>query len=153
MVEYNKHMGIVDQCDMQLSFTESTRKTMKWYKKLFIHLLDLAVYNSYILYKESRNVEMELSTFQLHLIKELCERGPQEKHYHDRPGQERPGRLTERHFPSLITNGRRRKCHICSNTRKKPRNNNQKTYYECVECNVGLCVSPCFKEYHTLMHF
>ena len=51
IVEYNKHMGAVNKCDMQLSFTETIRKCMKWYKKLFAHFVDLTVYNAHILYK------------------------------------------------------------------------------------------------------
>ena len=38
---YNKHMGAVDKTDIQISLAECTRKTRKWYKKLFLHLLDL----------------------------------------------------------------------------------------------------------------
>ena len=32
---YNKHMGAVDKTDIQISLAEYTRKTRKWYKKLF----------------------------------------------------------------------------------------------------------------------
>lgn len=35
VLEYNKKMGLVDKADMQLSFCESIRKTMKWNKKFF----------------------------------------------------------------------------------------------------------------------
>jgi len=32
---YTKNMGAVDKTDMQISLTECTRKTRKWYQKLF----------------------------------------------------------------------------------------------------------------------
>jgi len=35
VMEYNMNMGAVDQVDMQISFTECIRKTVKWYKKVF----------------------------------------------------------------------------------------------------------------------
>lgn len=37
--EYNQNMGGVDNVDRQLSITETVRKTMKWYRKLFFHLV------------------------------------------------------------------------------------------------------------------
>ena len=52
---YNKNMGAVDKTDMQISFTECTRKTRKWYRKLFFHLVDLCLYNAYVLYKVNTN--------------------------------------------------------------------------------------------------
>jgi len=44
-------MGGVDKTDMQLSLTECTHKTRKWYIKLFFHLVDMSLYNAYVLYK------------------------------------------------------------------------------------------------------
>ena len=51
IVSFNKNMGAVDKTDMQISFTECTRKTRKWYRKLFFHIMDLCLYNAYVLYK------------------------------------------------------------------------------------------------------
>ena len=39
VVQYNSNMGLVDKSDMQMSFTDSTRKTLKWYKKMFFHMI------------------------------------------------------------------------------------------------------------------
>jgi hypothetical protein len=36
---------------MQTSFVECIRKSVKWYRKLFFHMLDLLILNSYLLYK------------------------------------------------------------------------------------------------------
>ena len=35
VIDYNKHMGGIDLIDKQLALTETVRKSMKWYKKLF----------------------------------------------------------------------------------------------------------------------
>jgi len=40
------------QADQMLELYLSLRKTIKWYKKPFQHLLDVTVYNSFVLYKE-----------------------------------------------------------------------------------------------------
>ena len=44
-------MGGIDNVDRQLSITETVRKTMKWYRKLFLHLIDLCLSNAHALYK------------------------------------------------------------------------------------------------------
>ena len=47
ITQYNKNMRAVDQVDMQNSFSKCLRKTLKLYKKLFFHLFDITVQNSY----------------------------------------------------------------------------------------------------------
>lgn len=43
---YNKYMGGVDKSDQLLHYYNAARKSMKWYKKLFFHLLDVSTVNS-----------------------------------------------------------------------------------------------------------
>ena len=45
----NWHMGYVDKGDRMANSYSINRRTWKWTKKLFFHLLDLAILNSYIL--------------------------------------------------------------------------------------------------------
>lgn len=52
VLEYNKKMGAVDKADMISGFHECARKTTKWYKKVFFHLLDTAVLNSHIVHQQ-----------------------------------------------------------------------------------------------------
>lgn len=47
--EYNMHMGGVDLMDSFLGRYRVRVKSRKWYLRLFYHLLDLAVINSWIL--------------------------------------------------------------------------------------------------------
>ena len=50
VVDYNNHMGYVDKGDRMANSYSISRRTFKWTKKLFFHLLDLAILNSYILH-------------------------------------------------------------------------------------------------------
>jgi hypothetical protein len=47
--DYNRHMGYVDKSDHMTDSYSKSRRIWKWMKKLFFHLLDLSVLNSYIL--------------------------------------------------------------------------------------------------------
>ena len=51
--DYNEHMGGVDLSDQLIQYYQVLRKSKKWWKKLFFHLIDLAVVNSYLIYKST----------------------------------------------------------------------------------------------------
>jgi hypothetical protein len=155
-------MGAIDKSDTQISFSECVRKTTKWYKTFFFHLLDVTLFSALILYKLKTGKTMHLSDFRLEVIRSIIESiGSQNNEKNGRPLLENPMRHTAQHFPSLIQDystehtsvrRRRRKCHVSYSTTTAPKKQT-KTTYECVQCNVGLCLIPCFQLYHTLKNF
>lgn len=156
--EYNENRGLVDKYDMQISFSECIRRSIKWYKKFFFHLVDLTIYNGYVLYKLKKNVNLRLATYQLEVIREIIEKyGSQVRSSVSRPPSGSPLRLTARHFPSCIPStitqaNPRRKCYVCANTVRRAKLRRD-TSCECIECDVGLCLTNCFEDYHTVKAF
>lgn len=68
-------------------------------------------------------------------------------------------RLTGRHFPRTLQpreNMKKKKvqkaCHVCSHTTRRQKKRSDTLYY-CHECDVALCIEPCFEDYHTLLHY
>lgn len=51
VLNYDANMGAVDIGDVELSFNVTARKCMKWYEKLFFHLLDITIRNAHVLKK------------------------------------------------------------------------------------------------------
>lgn len=51
VLDYSSNMGSVDRADMILSSVQCIKKTLKWYKKLFIHIVDIHLLNSFYTYK------------------------------------------------------------------------------------------------------
>lgn len=45
-------MSGIDRYDQMLSYYSSPRKTIKWYKKVMFHLFDIAIWNSFFIYKK-----------------------------------------------------------------------------------------------------
>lgn len=162
VIDYNENMGLVDKSDMQMSFNTTARKSIKWYKKFFFHLLNLSILNSGIIYSTLEKKPLKLPEFRLKLIEQIintywtdciispCRVGR-------KSNDDLPIRLTARHFPSRINTGEQKKkisrrCHVHSHTKLNPQSRKDTTY-ECVECNKSLCLEPCFKEYHTKLHY
>src|SRR5207247_9153797 len=52
-VAYNKYMGGVDLCDQNKSYYRVGRKTVKWWKYIVWHFINVAINNAYVLYKAS----------------------------------------------------------------------------------------------------
>ena len=67
-------------------------------------------------------------------------------------------RLKERHFPGKVSRPgdrdqeKQRDCAVCSSRKGKAGDccpaKRVRSSYECGNCNVGLCVFPCFDIYH-----
>ena len=51
---YNAYMNAVDKSDQILAKYNLLRKTIKWWKTLFFHMIDIASVNSFILFQEHR---------------------------------------------------------------------------------------------------
>ena len=48
--EYNHFMNGVDKCDQFINYYAIGRKSMKWWRKVFFRLVELAIVNSTVLY-------------------------------------------------------------------------------------------------------
>lgn len=158
VVDYNTTMGGVDRVDQHLANYPVPRKRgKKYYKKIFFHLYEQANFNSYVLYKKSGGRLSPLD-YRLLVIEKMFEK------YHSqefssrggRPGTTpSPLRLTGRHFPESIPATEKKKtptrqCIVCSSKRdEKGKRVRRESRYFCPDCDVGLCVAPCFRLYHT----
>lgn len=160
ILDYNNNMGAVDQGDMQLSSLRTGRKSLKWYKKLFQHILDLSVRNAMILHQIQTGKKLSLEVFRLAVIRQLIGKFhvAKTKPKGGRPSsEEMPLRLSERHFPTIVPPTDKKKnaarvCRVCSNKKQGPKKRKESRYM-CKSCDVGLCIVPCFEKYHTEQNY
>jgi hypothetical protein len=156
ILDYNINMRLIDKSDMQIGFTECMRKSRKWYRKLFFHLIDITMLNSFNLYKDSTSSKVSFTSFVYNVILELLnEHGSislrdNRKYCNDFPGRLDCPIYMSKHFLKTLPGTGIRKtaiknCYLC--LRKKKR---KATTTHCYECKVYLCVYPCFTEFHTL---
>ena len=112
IIEYNEKMGAIDRSDMMLSNVECMRKSIKWYRKLFFHTVDLCLLNAHAMYLTTTGNRVPLSKFQLEVIRQLLAKfhTPSTTQKKGKPSNGMtPLRLTERHFPSLVPPTEKRK--------------------------------------------
>jgi len=80
---YNKYMNAVDRSDQILATNNVLRKCMRWWKTLFFHLIDIAVVNSFILFREDqaqfpdnedlhRTADYSLAHFREEIVRNIC---------------------------------------------------------------------------------
>uniref|UniRef100_A0A8C2BRA3 PiggyBac transposable element-derived protein domain-containing protein n=1 Tax=Cyprinus carpio TaxID=7962 RepID=A0A8C2BRA3_CYPCA len=137
VLEYNKYMGGVDQSDALIGYYNVLHKTRKWYKKLFQHLLDIAIVNAFILHKEQMMAKCLLpltqKAFREKLMKELLE-GAQPETTPQQPSQ--------MCMPAYLQEDATKGCKRCVRCHTK-------TPVYCTKCNVSLCFVPsrnCFQD-------
>ena len=145
---------------MQVGAIECVRKCIKWYKKIFMHMLDISILNAYNLWLVKTGKRASLRVFQKKVIEQLLTRygtvqpiTPRRHHRHELPDRLLTQDYISRHFLECIppTPGRKkaqRKCQVCLYTSKRERKRRDVTTW-CKECGVPLCL-PCFRDYHTL---
>ncbi|XP_066291055.1 piggyBac transposable element-derived protein 4-like [Branchiostoma lanceolatum] len=166
--EYNQYMCALDNSNLCF---RSNMYRLKWWKKALFHMLSLAIVNAHLLQKEymsarGKKALLEHKDFQKEVVKELISTSG-----YERVGQEgRSGpsassllRLTGRHFLEKIgqTEGgknRIRTCKVCCPAERKYRREHgflvakrsgHESAYQCDQCQVTLCITPCMELYHT----
>lgn len=144
IAKYNKFMSGIDRMDQMVSYYTSVRKTLRWYKKVGIHIFQLLLYNSYMLYNKHSNRRLSYYDFRLAVLEEILPK----KHS---IAELRITKLGTKHFLEKIERKNqakrvlRKRCRIC--WAKKIRKDSS---YHCTQCidKPGLCVGKCFVDYH-----
>jgi len=126
------------------------RRKLKWTTKLFFHLQDLTVLNSWILLS-SCGAQYTHQDFRLLLVRNLIEEAGKSQ---DHPTPSLIGRpsavaanivwLESRHNQDWSAKSTQLHCRVCSS-----RHQRKTTVDKCVKCDIGLCMVSCFMDYHT----
>lgn len=151
---YNKSMGGVDRFDQMLGTYQYPHKSLKWYHTIFHRVRETALVNAYVIYRKAdKKNTLDPQRFRQHVIDGLLEHWAPSKKQKGRPHitTPLPLRMTGQHFPDKFEDKKYKPdCEVCSDRRKGCR---KQTSFCCKQCNVPLCISPCFERYHTLKHY
>ncbi|XP_055877291.1 piggyBac transposable element-derived protein 4-like [Biomphalaria glabrata] len=154
--DYNKYMGGVDKSDQLINKYNVLRKTNKYWKTIFFHMLDIARVNSYILFQDWRDKNKDVPelkrptrygqlNFTEELIRELGDIGI------DDPvpiASKPPVHFKHAMDPQFMD--KRGNCKLCYSNEKIVR----RTSVKCKVCDVFLCFQKernCLSQYHKLL--
>ena len=158
--EYTANMGGVDKADHYCSSYAFIQKSLKWWRKLYFFLLEVAVVNSFILYKIHMESLGQKKLTHRNFRKALCEQLVSDirvklsakrtvVNEHDVPD-----RLNgTMHMVNIIQDNRTRDCAVCSD-RYGP-GGRKTTVYCCETCpgKPGLHPKNCFMLYHSKVDY
>jgi hypothetical protein len=160
VLDYNKYKIGVDRSDQMLSYYSFQRKLVKWWKKLFFHLFNLALVNAHILHREKCTKKFRLYKFIEKVAEGLVSDGGSEVTERSRISS--ASRLVGRdHFAHRVpATGSKLKgcsqctCKFCADRGKHHTGKSTKKYTTvyCRKCDVGLCLGDCFKIYHRFIN-
>ncbi|XP_043469674.1 piggyBac transposable element-derived protein 4-like [Leptopilina heterotoma] len=140
---YNSNMGGVDKCDQIIKPYEVQRKTYRWYQKVALNLLDMAIFNANIVYNILHNDEKKSHCeFRLQLAREILQEYGVQRKTAKKPRNKKTSQTHK--LTKIPSNGKikrkRLRCEKCSE--KKIRTD---TTWICNVCEMPLCKS-CFDE-------
>lgn len=153
VMDYNKHAGAEWPYQL-IEYYATQYKAMKWYRKLFLNLLDIAAMNAYTLHKELTSKKQQATlthkAFMEELIAQLC--GVADKN----PPKKPPKYASSDHVPVPVVAPRPdvskrsssgcKACVLCKIDDKK-----RSTQWKCKVCDVALCLMSkrnCFEKWH-----
>ena len=154
--DYNKFMGGVDLCD-QMTAVNKSKKQRRWYLRVFIKLLLIAIHNAYILegFKVQHVLQGKRKRDLLQFKEELClqlvgnypsthkQSAASKRQRNSGPHPERMQNVGM-HIP-FKGEGSNHHCAVCEKRYSEAKKRGQvlkrhKTTFKCGQCNVYLCV-------------
>lgn len=148
IIKYNANMKGTDRQDQMMSYYPLERKTLRWYKKIFVHIIHMCLTNSYMLYNKNRIEKglkkVTLFKFRLEVIEELLPA----KLPVISPRAKRPVSHELIKNDETCKKGftKRKNCRVCY----KAGNKNKQSIYICSGCpgKPALCAIGCFEKFH-----
>lgn len=146
VLDYNKYMCGIDRADQMLSYYSIPRKTIRWYRKVFFHLIDICLWNSFYTYRTKNNLaNLKFLEFREDVIRTILGASQKEKIDKEK------NIPTDFHYLEPVSSENRKekspmvRCRQCSKEKRFSRSR-----YFCSLCpeKPGLCVFPCFRDWH-----
>ncbi|XP_069669111.1 piggyBac transposable element-derived protein 4-like [Periplaneta americana] len=153
VIDYDKGNDGVKRMNRKLESFPLLCSCAKSHKNILFVLLEIVLYNSFVLFNKLRNTKLLYRNFRLlvaeHMLKRVHlpnyeERG---QPFNVVPARLRASHLAHfaRHIPAIPTNSQpTRQCVVCCE-----KNVEARTRWECENCGAALHMPDCFEMYHT----
>lgn len=137
---YNENMGGVDRSDQNIGLYRTSIRGKKWYFSLICHALDMALQNSWQLYKNNGGEHDHLAFRRAVAtgIMESFKKSDNRKFSHGSKKLHKESRLDNKEHMIRYKNKQTR-CNVCHKNAK----------FFCTKCKITLHPKDCFEIYHT----
>ena len=71
ILEYNEHTRGVDKGDQFSSYYMCDHRSLKWWRRVFINLVDISIMNAYIIFRSFTGSRITQSEYRQELIKQI----------------------------------------------------------------------------------
>lgn len=142
-IKYNFFMRSIDEHDQMLSYYTCEHKSIRWYKKVILHVIQICLVNSWLLYKKENRCNMPLYDFRKSIIEKLL---PPNSGSTELSRTLSDGKIhLPMHLPKRQGRIVRKRCRLCYAKTKK----RVDVIFGCPDCPEfpGLCLE-CFREFH-----
>ena len=143
VTDYNLGMSGIDRSDQILPYYQGLRRTVRWYKKIGFHFLEIYMHNAFHLFEchqpQSSTVFID---FLNDAVKSLLQ-------FTGNPCINIDPNVTA-HYPSFISkDGNKEKKMLRSRACYK-KDVRREIRFKCIKCEnqPSLCVAPCFRNFH-----
>ena len=136
---YSRLMKGVDLSNQLISYDEFNRTSIKLWKRIFFHLLDIAIVNLFIKYKKYLNANITLKQYRIEIIKIII------KKYNMKIGRI-DNKFNVFHYP--VKQLKCGTCKNCSFTKDYTTVKAPTSKYMCNVCKIYLCID-CFEIFLT----
>ena len=168
-VEYTSNMQDCDLSDQLMTSYCMLHRSVKWWRKLFFHMLSLLLNNAYVLHKNFGVKPLAHDVFLEHIVQYLLNESlcnATTKVMKKRSAEMSTSCWFEgHHYPVHIpkcagSKIRSKKCSACNSSKKELVAHDftislkhKLTSYQCDVCKVLLYIEPCFKTYHQIANY
>ncbi|XP_027134549.1 piggyBac transposable element-derived protein 3-like [Larimichthys crocea] len=169
--EYNIKMGGVDLMDRMISYYRMSTRTKKWTMRMLMHFTDLALANSWLLYRKDhaicagpRTRPIQFLQFRMEVAKSLlAQHHGADADLSEESEEEDSNQGVKRHVTELphVSVRRRANAHLPemislkNAMRCRQPGCTGRTRVRCVTCKVFLCLQiehNCYSDFHTYTH-
>ena len=71
VADYNNGMSGIDLSDQMISYYSNLRKTLKWYRKVALQIIEVLLNNSYCVFKKCTGKQMTMFTYRETIVNHL----------------------------------------------------------------------------------
>lgn len=154
VLDCNTYMSGANQIYQILQRNLTISNSIKWHKQYFVHLLDITIFNCLVIWNSCHGDKKTFYEIKGNIISGLLEkyfRSAENSHLQSsRSPKKFPLCIKSQCFPKKIPSTVK-KCHptkhcvLCKENMLR-----KQTSYFCNDCNVPLCIIPCFELFHTM---